>query len=1274
MAVSFAAALGFASGAVAAESAPTSEGLAFFENRIRPQLVDHCYECHSASAKKLGGGLRLDTRADLMRGGDSGAALVAGQPEQSRLLRAIRQTDAESAMPPAKSGKKKLPDTVIADFVRWIQLGAPFPEAADGGLVGGKSAAGNHWSFQPIQDPPRPAVRDGAWPKTSIDHFILATLESKGHTPSPTADRRTLLRRVAYDLTGLPPTAEELESFVSDTSPDAYPKAVERLLNSPRYGERWGRHWLDVVRYADTAGETADYPVPVAWRYRNYVIDAFNADRPYNEFLREQIAGDILAREGPPERYAERVTATGYLAISRRFGFDSENYHHLTIQDTIDTIGQNVLGLTLGCARCHSHKYDPVTIADYYALYGIFDSTRYAFPGSEQKQRHRALVPLVPVDEALTRWHAFETRVATLAAKIQAANQSVPSAVLSSLTDMDGDFEMQAVAAGGSKGVLVPPWLYEGAVAVTSQAQSPFKNLHALGRVGASIAAGTNAYRIAQTLYVKPSADGVLHFNLDLRCVGAAGDGSGTHRIRLGSQRRTPTEAPLLRAGSVAVELAVDAGAVSIRVGDRWETIRSLPTNSWQNIQLELDLRQREFSGRIGAPGSVTDVGRHPFLRDWVGALDFVEVASGDAVSGGNGSQAYPGLELDNLGVQATPIPPVTTQVVLAATGTDALDGQSVAKQLTELAGMDGDFELQSDATPPKAPWGPGPNSVVQISAQSQSPFDHIYSKGQLGIRLPNSGAYNGFGRTLTNHWKSASTPKLYASFDFRCFTQEAGGNGSWRYFLGHGPGSSPAIELFITGTEFFRRSGDARDRVQSLRPGEWYTVRLTLDLKSKSYEGVLASRDAETPFQGSVASGWDGSVDYTFIDSYGHLGGVKPGLDADNLATTDLPLPKPGATAPALSVAAAQESRERIDVLRRRQNAIATEAEQAKQELNALLAEGPYPLAYAVAEGTPHNVRVQLRGEPEKPGDEVARGFIRSVGGSDLPADAPGSGRLQLAEWLASPSNPLTARVMANRIWLYHFGTGLVKTPNDFGTRGQKPTHPALLDHLATEFIRSGWSIKAMHRLILLSATYQQASGSTELEADYGAFPRRRLSAEEIRDSILYVSGALDATPGTGHAFPSPVSWGYTQHGPFNAVYEHDRRSIYLMTQRIRRHPFLALFDGADPNASSPERRITTVPTQALFFLNDPFVHAKATVFAKRFSEGCSDDTQRIRSGFRLALGRSPSKAELDEARAFVDAYRGALTELHTPKTEEALWAAYARVLFGNNEFLHLD
>ena len=358
-------------------SARADERDDFFEAKIRPVLVGTCFRCHGDT--KTGGALRIDSREMLLKGGESGPAIVPGKPEESRLIKAIQRQADVSAMPPEKD--KALRADQVAAFVAWVKAGAVWPAQT------AKFEVAKHWAFEPVRDVAPPVVQDKAWVKSSIDAFIQAKQEAAGVRPAPVADKLTLIRRATFDLTGLPPTPEEVLAFEKDVSPQAFETVVDRLLKSPAYGERWGRHWLDVVRYADTAGETADYPVPLAWRYRNYVIDAFNNDKPYDEFLREQIAGDVLAGQGTHERYAERATATGYLAISRRFGFDSENYHHLTIQDTIDTLGQTVLGLSLGCARCHDHKFDAVSMSDYYALYGIFDSSRYSFPGSEQDRK-----------------------------------------------------------------------------------------------------------------------------------------------------------------------------------------------------------------------------------------------------------------------------------------------------------------------------------------------------------------------------------------------------------------------------------------------------------------------------------------------------------------------------------------------------------------------------------------------------------------------------------------------------------------------------------------------------------------------------------------------------------------------------------------------------------------------------------------------------------------------------------------------------------------------
>ena len=1239
---------------------PAWYGMPFFENKIRPVLAEHCYECHSEGAKKVKGGLKLDTKEDFLKGGIEGAIVKPGDPEASRLIKAVRHDDEDLRMPPEKNGGRKLPAPVIADLVQWVKMGAPYPETP----ANRRRAAVKPWAFEPLKESSLPPVKDKAWPATSIDPFILAKIEARGLRPSPPADKRPLLRRAAFALTGLPPTPEEMDSFLADSAADAFAKVVERLLASPHYGEHWGRHWLDVVRYADTAGDTADYPLPEAWKYRNYVINSLNADKPYDEFIREQIAGDILARQGPREKYAERVTATGYLAISRRFGFDSENYHHLTIQDTIDTLGQSVLGLTLGCARCHDHKFDPVSARDYYGLFGIFDSTRYPFPGSEQKGRYRAMMPLVPPEESQTKWRELEASFVSLGAS--------PSSVLRSLDDMDGDFEMQHVASGGSYGVLVPPWFYEGKVSVTTGAQSPFKNLHPFGAVGASVGAESTNYSIWQTIHPARTR-GLVYANLDFRAATNKPSARGQHRFAVGSLHGPPAVEVLIAPSTLTMVTGVDAMAIPL----------PKPGN-WQNLQLTIDLQSRTFSGAVGVHGSVTAITRRSLAADWNGVVNTVTIASV------RGSQnPLPGLEIDNVGLQDLPIAPVSNQPAVPTApdaGLAALQKElaelngSLQKELAQLSEIDGDLEMQKDGQPPSAPWHPGPNSAVKIMAASQSPFRNNYPIGKLGIRLPASAVYNGLGLNLPKPWTAETAQTLHLGFDFRCGNEAAGGEGTWRFHLGHGPGSA-AVELGFNRREFYRRSGNARNQVAELRPGGWHQVQMILNLKDRKYTGTVGTKEGLTAFDGDFAAGWDGTITYAFIDSGGHINGEKPVLDADNfvLGTKALPpleAPEVELAGDDRDVRLARQSK--IVELRGRIDKLTKENAKRQEALNAQLAVGPVGLAYAVSEGTPHQARIQIRGEPDKPGAEVPRGFLSALGGGSLPAESTGSGRLELAQWLTRKDNPLTPRVMANRVWQYHFGRALVRTPNDFGNRSEPPTHPELLDHLASKFLQSGWSLKAMHRLIVLSATWQQAAtaGLPDVQATelYATFPRQRLSAEEIRDSILSVSGTLDVTPGAEHPFPAANAWGFSQHAPFNAVYEHNKRSVYLMVQRIKRHPFLALFDGADPNASTAERRITTVPTQALYFLNDPFVHAKSVKCAERLIQSAADEKAQVVLAIRLALGRSPGDDEIADATALLAGYRAGLTAAGKPNPAVGALAAYVRTLFGSNEFLHRD
>ena len=1210
----------------------------FFEAKIRPLLVGTCFRCHGD--QKTGGELRIDSREALVKGGETGAAIVPGKPEESLLIAAVERRDDVSAMPPELD--KALRKEQIADLATWIKHGAVWPAG------GKKFETTKQWAFEPVRDPPPPQVVDQAWLKNAIDAFIRARQESVGIQPAAPADKVALLRRATYDLTGLPPTPAEIEAFVKDDSPRAFAIVVDRLLASPAYGEHWGRHWLDVVRYADTAGETADFPAPHAWKYRNYIIDALNADKPYDEFLREQIAGDILAENGPPGKYAERVTATGYLAISRRFGFDSENYHHLTIQDTLDTLGQSVLGLSLGCARCHDHKFDALTMRDYYGLYGIFDSSRYAFPGSEQKQKVRSLLPLVPAGESQAKWREYQTRLTTLTKTLADAKQPVPTAVLRSLHDLDGDFELQAPAAGGSNGVLVPPWQYRGKVAVTNAAQSPFQNVYPAGKVGASVPADAGAYCIEQSLLPRRTR-GVFHVNVDFRLAPPDAERRGRHRLSLGAFHAAP-----------AIEVLLAADGVFVKVGEKTERLGDSQPGAWRNLQLTIDLDRKTVTAKVGVPGGVQELPALA-LGDTT-ALDRLAFESVDAAE-----VKSPQVEYDNVSVQDPPLAAVSTEPPTSAA--KPTDLAALNAELNTLAGIDGDFELQSADSAPAAPWGPGPNSVVKLAAGSQSAFRNLFPAGAVGIHMPNRAEYDGFGQTLANV-KPDADGRLFVGFDFRCASAANGGDGSWRYYLGHGPGKSAAVELFMNGAEFYRRSGDNRDAMTPLAIGEWYQVRLALDLKAKKYHGRLLGKDGENPFEGEFAAGWDGTIDYTFIDSYGHRPGVRPALDADNFYLADREPTEPAPTD--------AERKSRVAELRKQITASSADVEAAKRELNELLVNGPFAMAYGVSEGTPHNVRIQLRGEPDQPGQEVPRGFIKILDGETLPSGAIGSGRLELAQRLTRADHPLTSRVMINRVWQYHFGRGLVKTPNDFGVRGQAPTHPELLDYLATRFVQSGWSLKAMHRLIMLSATYQQSSHAAAMPENinptelYAAFPRRRLSAEEIRDSLLALSGDLDRTPGREHPFPTPTSWGYTQHAPFSAVYEHSRRSVYLMTQRLKRHPFLALFDGPDPNATTADRLTTTVPTQALFFLNDPFVHAKAEAWAQRLFAAAPDEPARIDAAHRAALGRGANAAERQEATEFLDAYRGELGA--GADAERKAFAAYLRTLFAGNEFLYVD
>ena len=355
---------------LAAEPAkqPTADELRFFETAVRPVLVEHCQKCHGE--KKQWSNFRLDSREAILKGGDYGPGIVPGKPEESLLIKAIRHTEEDLKMP--KEGK--LTDRQIADLVKWVEMGAPFSPAV---VAAGRTRDPNHWAFQPPQNPPLPAVKDADWPANGIDSFILAKLQEKDQSPAPVAGRRTLLRRLSFDLVGLPPSPDDIAAYLADDSPDATARLIDRLLASPAYGERWGRHWLDVARYADSNGLDENVAHGNAWRYRDYVVAAFNEDLPYDHFLTQQLAGDLLTAENEAQRQRNLI-ATGFLVIGPKVlaEVDQDKMQMDIVDEQIDTVGRALLGLTLGCARCHDHKFDPIQTADYYGLAGVFKSTK----------------------------------------------------------------------------------------------------------------------------------------------------------------------------------------------------------------------------------------------------------------------------------------------------------------------------------------------------------------------------------------------------------------------------------------------------------------------------------------------------------------------------------------------------------------------------------------------------------------------------------------------------------------------------------------------------------------------------------------------------------------------------------------------------------------------------------------------------------------------------------------------------------------------------------
>jgi len=1000
--------------------------------QVKPLLVQHCVKCHGV--EKQQSGLRVDTAALLRQGGNYGPAVVPGKSHESYLIEVVTG-DAGFRMPPEGP---PLSGSQIALLKSWIDQGAPAPadEIARAPAKSGKLP----WSFQPLRRPELPAVQQSGWTRNGLDHFVLAKLESLKITPSPEADRSTLLRRLSLDLTGLPPTPGELAKFLSDTSPDAYEQMVEHYLASPHYGERWGRQWLDLARYADSNGYTIDGPRSI-WKYRDWVLAAFNRDLPFDQFTIDQLAGDLL-----PNPTLEQRIATGFhrnTLINQEGGTDQEQFRVEAVADRVDTTGAVFLGLTVGCARCHDHKYDPITQRDYYQLFAFLNN---------------ADEPLLPVPTT-----PQATRQNELAKQLAAAEDAL-KAYDRRIADSQAAWEARVTKSGAGSfwQVLAPQALHS--------------------EQGARLTALPD------------------------------------HSILVGGK------VPDRDTFTVIVDLPVD-DVVALRLEAL--THDSLPKKGpgWANN------------------GNFT--------------LNEFQVAVAES-----SDEEAPAWKPND-------VPKALRNIVLA----QALADHSQKEYLIEQT-LDNDL---------KTGW------AIAVDEGS--------------LNVPRTAFF-----LLDDKLTQARGRRVVFTFQ-----QE---NPGAKYLLGR-------FRLSVLTREVESFALDTLNVPDNLRQ-------------------VLALPVAQrTPAQKKQAT-----------DAYRQLDPERaPFVQKVSLA-----------------------KKQQTDLV--------------KQITTTMVMQ---------ERAAPRQTHIHVRGDFLRPGAAVRPNVPAAL--PHLPAGVKTPNRLDLARWLVSPENPLTSRVTVNRIWQQYFGRGLVDTENDFGTQGSAPSHPELLDYLATQFIAQGWSFKSLHRLIVTSATYRQASRISPAARDrdplnqwYGRQNRLRLDAELIRDTALSVSGLLNPELGGPGVYPpqpegidlftqNRKNWKESQ-GP-----DRYRRGMYIFFWRSNPYPFLTTFDAPQGNVTCTKRVRSNTPLQALTLANDRAFVEIAQAFAGRVLREASaaEDASRLDYAFRLGLSREPNSQEREILTRFVRQQRAVFAanptsarDLAGPRLspdqdplESATWTALARVLLNLDEFI---
>jgi len=1048
-----------------------------FDRDIRPILADNCFACHGPDGKQRMANLRLDQKDSLFADRGGYRIVTPGKPAESKIYQKVSSTDPAVRMPPFYS-ERKLSPAQIELIKRWIDEGAKYEQ---------------HWSFVPPQRPPVPPVKDSNWPRNPIDNFVLARLEREGLKPSPEADRATLLRRVTFDLTGLPPTPAELDSFLADKSPDAYEKRVDQLLKSAHYGEKMAMEWLDLARYSDTHGYHID-SLRQMWRWRDWVIDAYNRNMPYDEFTIEQLAGDLL-----PNATVEQKIATGFNRdhmINFEGGAIPQEYHVEYVVDRVSTTGTTWLGLTVGCARCHDHKYDPIKQKDFYRMFAFFNTVPER--GLDGQTGNAAPVLELPTPEQQQQMDQLNRQIAeTLAAipeKDMVAQENQWQAAVQSGAAPERVASGEWPVASGGQEKSSPPANKLGELAVTSSNRQ------------SSI--------VSRQL--------LAHYAFEGNLADSSGHG--------------------LDAKATRGDVVYGDGAIG---------------------------KAAEFSGET----QVDFAGAGDFDRDRPFALAFWAQPDGtkglELVQKRDASPNWRGYEItiDDPTFDGPQRPRFTLIVRLASR------------------------------------W---PDDAIEVKTKERIRFDR---SRHLLLSYDGSGRASGVSLYLDGKPLPTEAVKDHLDGSFR---------GSFRTEAALSVGDKKI------GRPFKGQIDDLRIYDRALTPDEAASLanQLAVELPARALLAELAGKPVE------------------HIES---LQPEKPPEEAD-IGITDKAPTKEQQEADRLKNHQARLAEYYLTVVApepyRKLYAQLKELREKKNKLQQSI-----PTVMVMAEmKKPRDTFVLGRGQYDNPGEKVTPGVLGFL--PPLPPGAPPN-RLGLAKWLVDPGNPLTARVAVNRAWQSAFGTGIVKTAEDFGTQGEPPSHPELLDWLATEFVRTGWDVKGLERLIVTSATYRQSSRATPEMAEsdpenrlLARGPRFRLPAEEIRDNALAASGLLNDKIGGPSVYPYQPKglWEEMAFGEgFSAqTYVEStgsdlyRRSMYTIWKRTVPPPSLTTFDAPDREKCTARRSRTNTPLQALVLLNDPtYVEASRALAQRAITEAGKDPTKRINYVFRLATARNPQPQE---------------------------------------------